>query len=107
MRAGKLRHRIEVQEDRGVANEFNELEAGWKTIGRRWAQVTQLAGDDRLVRDQFKQSATHRVKIRFMAELTVRHRLKFGTRVLHILAVDDVEGLRAEMVLTCEERLGD
>lgn len=107
MQAGKLRHRVEVQEDRPTTNDFNEPEAGWRTVARRWAEVTQISGDDKLVRDQWRQTATHRVRIRFMAGLTVRHRLKHDGRYLHVLAIDNLDERDREMIITCEERLGE
>lgn len=107
MTAGTLRHRVEVQTDRGEANEFNETEPDWRTVAFRWAEITPQAGSDELVRDQRRQAVRHKVRIRFLAALSVNHRLKTRDgRHLYITAIIDPDSRGREMVLDCEERVG-
>ena len=106
MRAGKLRHRVEVLQPATAQDSFGEVTPGWKLVGRRWAEVTPITGTDKLVRDQYRQAATHRVRLRFMEGLTVRHLIRHGGRDLHILSLVNVDEQDAEMLLDCEERVG-
>lgn len=107
MRAGNLRHRVQVQEDRGAANEFNEAVPAWRTFALRWAEIVPEAGTDALVSDQRRQAVTHKVRIRYLANLTVQHRLLTRDgRHLYISAVLNVDERSREMMLDCVERVG-
>lgn len=107
MKAGRLRHRVQVQTDRGEANEFNETEPGWRTVAWRWAELMPQSGSDELVTDQRRQAVKYKVRIRYMAGLTVNHRLLLRDgRILYISAVLNSDEGNAEMMLDCEERVG-
>jgi SPP1 family predicted phage head-tail adaptor len=105
--AGQLRHRVEVQEDRGEANEFNETETTLRTVAHRWAEILPQSGTDTLVQDQRRQAVKHKLRIRYMPGLTCRHVLKLRDgRILHVTAVLDEGGRKRWHVLDCEERVG-
>ena len=48
--------------------------------------------------------ATHRVKIRYLADVTPKKRFLFGTRELYIESVQNIDERNRELVLTCVER---
>ena len=51
----------------------------------------------------FNTQVTHRIKMRYVAGLTNKMRLVFGTRTFDILDIDNVEERNVEMILTCKE----
>lgn len=112
MRAGKLRHRVEIQVPDEVADSMLGRKpdptgdgSGWSTIGHAWANVTTLSTRERLIAGANMSSITTKVYMRWDSRVNTTARLKFGTRVLNVIGPPfDAEGRKREMTLTCEER---
>lgn len=108
MRAGRLRHIITLQR-RSVARTGSGDEvvtwADWKT---RRAAVAPLNGREYFAAKQETAEVNHRVRIRYdtvVAAVTVKDRVKFGTRVFDIQFVIDPEERHRELILMCLERV--
>lgn len=105
MRAGELRHRVQIQEqtvDR-TASGAEDPDGTWRTVARRWAEVLPAGGGEAVNAQQVQAVATHTVRMRWWDGLRVEHRIKFGSRVFSINAIDDVGTRRVEMMVRCTE----
>jgi len=80
MRAGLLRHRITIQEPisstgGGVSASRKQSFEDWKTV---WGAIWPLRGTELLTAQQLGSEVSSRIRIRYTAGITPRHRLKFG-----------------------------
>jgi len=105
MRSGLLRHRVTVQEKSGTTrNSRGKLVPTWSAkydripasvetpTGREFEQIRQLVG-----------TATDIVTIRYYADVTREHRIVFGSRVLTIGHINNVDNRDITLILTCTE----
>ena len=103
MRAGTLRHVIDIQEKvpRGTGDRGQPLHE-WATIYESVpAQVEPLAGQEQQFARQLIATATHTVTCRYLPAITSRHRIKWGDAILDIGAVLDVDGMGRELQMAC------
>lgn len=105
MRAGKLRHRVQIQERSNARDEFNQQLDVWTPAATVSANIVGLSGREYLSRSGEAAEATHRVEMRSYAGLTPAHRILFGARILDILYVSDIDNRGIEMHVLCKERM--
>jgi len=103
MRAGRLHHRVEFQEPLHEQDAAGQPISTWRTVGRRWAGVEPLTGQELLRAQQFGSETTIRVRIRYMNRLTPRWRLLHERRTLEIVSIIDREERGRELELLCKE----
>ncbi len=82
--AGRMRHRVEVQKATETENEFGELQRTFATIFTRWAWIEPVKGKESENADQVTAELTHKIRMRNVAGITAKHRIKFGTRIFEI-----------------------
>lgn len=103
MRAGRLRHRVELQEPLQEQDAAGQPISTWRTVGRRWASVEPLTGQELLRAQQFGAETTIRVRMRFMERLTPKWRLRHEGRTLEIVSLIDRGERGRELELLCKE----
>lgn len=113
VQAGRLRHRVSIQARQGTGTQdaygqTTNTTDPWVTVATRWADVRPLEGTEKFVATQSVQVSPEvffRVTMRYYAGLTPQHRLLFGSRVLEIEAVLNVDERNHRMDLACREEL--
>jgi len=105
MRAGLLNKRVTLQTATVTQNSYGEEVRAWVPIqhGYRWASVEPLSGAERFAAQQVNPSVSHKVTIRALPGVTPKMRVLYGTRVLEIDAVLDLEERGEAMQLLCTE----
>ena len=104
MRAGALRHRIEIQRNDGIRDpDSGEIIPGWTTVARVWAEVVDLSGREFWDSQQVQSEISTRVRIRYRDGIEPTMRVIHGDRTLEIQAVLDPDGRRRELHLMCRE----
>ncbi len=109
MRAGTLRHSVEIQR----ASETREADGGitpkWRTIAHRYASIEPLKGREFWSAQQVNSAVTHKIKLRFLAGLlaTDRIRMVHGGRIFNIAPPLDVMERRREMVIMASEAVSE
>lgn len=103
MQAGRLRHRVTIQQPVETRNAFGEAIKTWSTVATIYASVEPLSGREMFDAEQVQSEISHRVRLRYRSGLTTRMRLLYGSRVLHIQAVIDVKERHQELQLMCRE----
>ena len=87
MRAGELRHKIEIQTATESIDAYNAPTQTWATTYTVWAAIYPLRGQERLIAAQQEASVDFRIRIRYRSDITPANRVKFGDRFFDIDAV--------------------
>ncbi len=103
MRIGNLRHRITIQQIARIDDGAGGYTETWASAGTVYADVYPLKGQERYDAQQIQANLSHRVTIRYRADVNPSMRLSYGTRTLVIEAVIDPEERHRELILMCSE----
>ncbi len=105
MQAGKLRHRVVIEQNQATQDTFGAETDAWVSWATVYARVESLSG-----REYFDQQAaqtlaevTHRVVIRYRDGITPTLRVVWKGQVFDIEAVIEVESRGRELHLMCRE----
>lgn len=107
MRAGRLRHRVTIQEPTRTRNERGAEVLSWSDVATVWAEVRTPYGRERTVNEQTVAVLTHVVTMRFRRDLTPGYRLRWENRVFALLATPDPDNRKVMIVCQCQEIVGD
>lgn len=108
IKIGEMRQRITFQSPRKVADGHGGWNvSGWDDFATVWAQIEPISGREYFHAAQIKAEITHRVKIRYWADLNEEMRIKFGDRYLKIEAIRDLKELHKFMEILCREEKKD
>ena len=103
MRAGKLRHRVQVQSDTVTIDAAGGHSHAFSTVATRWASIEPQGGREFIEAGRVDADVTHIVKMRHYSGLTPQHRLMYGSRVLNIANVVNMDERNRETVVMCRE----
>jgi SPP1 family predicted phage head-tail adaptor len=104
MPAGPYRHRVIIQSFTAVSDGMGGWEETWADLATVWARVEALKGEEYFAAAQMQNSVSHRVTMRYRADLTPSHRLIFEGRTLNIEAVLPDER-KSRLVIMCTEQV--
>lgn len=102
MRAGRLCHKITIQEST-VSNVGGESTHSWATYKTAWASIHPARGDESWRSDQRFAEVTHEVRMRYQSGITPKMRILWGSRVFDIKYAINVEERDRELRLMCIE----
>ena len=106
MRSGELRHKLKILEpvesivDGEVIQNWDEPASLFAEV---WGAVLPLIGREYWSARQVNAEISGKVRIRYLSGVTAKMKIKFGTRMLDIKAVINVEEKNCEMVLLTSE----
>lgn len=104
MRAGELRHRVEIQHPvAGAPNAYGEAAIAWTKLRTAWAAVEPLSGRELVEAQAVSARASARVRMRYHGDITTDMRVLWRDRTLNIEAVLDVDGRARETHLITSE----
>lgn len=108
MEAGRLRHRITIEERSGSTDSMGQVTYTWSTLATVWAQVRMAGAGERFVSgaDTELAQVSHRINIRYRDDVTTLNRVIHDGRTLDIHSAIDPEGRQREMLLLCREVIG-
>lgn len=98
MRAGSLRHRAEIL---SLSPDLARV-----SHGSRWVGIRAKEAADAAAATGLRTRAMVEVRARASADLVPGRYLQSGSRLLHITSVRDPMGNGAELVLSCDELIG-
>jgi SPP1 family predicted phage head-tail adaptor len=108
MRAGALRHKIEIQEQ--VASTGDSMGAAvskWSTtpIATLWAAIWPIRGQEYVAFSQLESKVTHKIIVRYSSSVTITpaNRIKYGSRYFDIKSVINPDERNISLQLMCEE----
>jgi SPP1 family predicted phage head-tail adaptor len=106
MRAGSLRSVVSIETPSVSQSGTGSYEtASWSTFaaGLR-ADIDERPGRESIEAGQVNPQRPVRVTIRYLAGVTTEMRVLFGTRVLQIVGIQDLDQRRRALLLTCLEQ---
>ncbi len=107
IRAGKLRHVMEIEQATESRNAIGEAIQTWSTFATRHVSVEPFQGREFWSAKQVNAERNLRVRMRYLEGLTTKMRLNWRarSRLFDILSIVDVNERNHEMLLLVEERL--
>lgn len=107
MEAGKLRHRLVIQQDSGTTQDASgQTTSNWTELLTVWASVQPVNGLERWRANQMQAETTHLITIRYLEAVTTKMRGLFqGTRTLEFLSVLNVDERNIEIQIQAKERV--
>lgn len=90
LRAGKLRHRIQIVAPTGGQDTFGGVPPGnWQTVKTTWAEIDGVSARDNLAAGQFISISTHRIVVRFDPNISINagQQIWFKRRTFQIQGV--------------------
>lgn len=103
MQAGRLRHRVTIQEPVSATNGYNETITTWSRVAEVWASVEPLSGREFFAAEHQQSEISHRVVMRYRGGITATMRVVHEDRELYIQSVINVRERGREMQLMCRE----
>lgn len=107
MEAGKLGHRITIQQATVAQDAYGEPVKTWGTLATVWAAVEPLIGREYLAVQQIQSAVSVRVRIRYRSGITPLMRVQWvdsgTTRIFDIESVQEVRTERRELILMCKD----
>lgn len=87
MRAGRLRHRITIEQNTPTRDSFGTEVEAWSTLATVWSRHEVLSGGETIVQRQAGASLNHRFTIRRRTDVTPAMRVSWSGRYFDIAAV--------------------
>lgn len=104
MNPGRLRHRVTIESS--AVSTPDGLGGGTRTtstVATVWARVEPLRGDERQIAAALRGQVTHRVTIRYRADVTASMRLVWQGHTLAIREVKQPDAISRWLELYCLE----
>jgi SPP1 family predicted phage head-tail adaptor len=105
MRAGLLRHRVELQSRTLTADGFGQPVETWATYATVSASVSPLRGRERFAAMQVAAETTHRIVMRGRSGIKAEDRVFYDGRVFDIRAIMDMDERGIMLELLCTEEI--
>lgn len=87
MRAGKMRHRVNIQASTESRDAHGGVTQTWATAVTRWASIDTEKVNEREAGGKTDAIASHVLVLRDYPSLTEQHRILYGTRVFNIVEI--------------------
>lgn len=102
----RLRHRLTLQEEVRTADGAGGYVKTWSDIADLWAEIMPMAniyGREVPFAGQLQSEVSHRIVIRYRADMTPAMRLVFENRAFNILQITDPEEKHEHLTLLVKE----
>ena len=110
MRAGRLRHRLTVQEPITSRNETGEELVTWVTRGTVWSAIEPIRGKEALTSNQIIADMDTRITVRwsgFADDINAKWRLRHQGVTYNITSISHKDMGQREIELMCKSGLND
>lgn len=105
MTSGQLDDRITIQ-TLTQTNTEGSLSETYATLATVWARIISVKGAEALQAAQIRASRVIRVQIRYRSDVTVKHRVVWGTETYNITDIDRSYRRSGWLFMTCEVASG-
>ena len=100
---GRLRQRLALEKPTPVPDGFGGSVFSWDAVATLFGEVTPLRADERSVGEGLGDLVTHRIVIRYRADVSPGDRFVLGVRVFRVRGVSDPDEDGRYLVCLCEE----
>lgn len=103
MRAGRLRHRLQIQSATKTRTDTGGFTETWTTDATVWGAVEPFRGREYWNNQQMQGEATHRIVLRHRGSVTPANRILFGARVFNVIEALNPDERRISLELMAKE----
>jgi SPP1 family predicted phage head-tail adaptor len=103
MRAGQLRHRVQLQRQHLADDLAGGDDVSFDTVATLWANVTTAGGREFWEAKKLVPELTHQVELRYRSDVAPGMRFVFRSAVLRIHAAPDPDERRVRLLCMCTE----
>jgi SPP1 family predicted phage head-tail adaptor len=103
MSAGNKAKRIRIEKATMVADSHGTLQPAWSLRCTVWAHERAMSGKEAIAAQQVTAVLSSVWEIWYRTDVSVKDRIRCGSRVLQIESVIDPSDTRKELYLTCSE----
>ncbi len=103
MRAGQLRHVVQLEDRTIAAGALGEPTETWTVRHPLRCEIKQLNGGEPVVNVKQEPRASYTVRTRYCEIARERCRLRWGDVILNIVTIDNVNGRNVELIMQCVE----
>ena len=87
MLAPRLKQRVTIEQQSLTPDGLGGATRSWSTLATVWAEVVPMSGREALFAFRLESPVTHRVTMRYRADVKADMRLNYESRILTIRAV--------------------
>jgi SPP1 family predicted phage head-tail adaptor len=106
MRIAELNERLAIEEPASVWNDSGGREVAWRLRDSVWARIEPMSGAESPVAAAMRSKLTHRIRLRYRADLGPALRFAGSGRVFDIVAVFPGTERRRWSICYCSEVVG-
>lgn len=103
MRAGRIRHRVELKSSTAEKDGYGEETLTWSKYATIWADIQPFRASEIYNAQQVQAEITHKVTIRYNSSVDEKHRVVFGSRILEIVSLINAGERGIYQELLCKE----
>ncbi len=108
MNIGSKRHLITIEEfQQSIEPTFGEEVKTWVEFNKAWASIIPVSVDERYISKEKNATATHKITIRYIPNLSVKMRVVFGSRIFNIVSVLNINERNKMIQLIVEEKIDE
>jgi len=100
---GEMRHRITFQDSVETPDGHKGHTVEWFDKVTVWGSLEPLSGREYFAAHQIQAEVTHRVKVRYRADITTKMRIKYKERILLMESILDLKERRQILEILCRE----
>ena len=97
--AGRLRHRITVQNIADSQDEIGGAVQTWSDAAKVWASIETLRGVELQNMQMLSPRVSHKIRLRYLSGFTERNRILFGDKIYHVEFINNVD--KRNKVIEC------
>ena len=101
---GALRHRLNLEQTSRAGDGGGGVTESWVQVAQVWGEIAPLSGRESVEAARIAGRYRYEITIRYRAGVVPAMRFRLGTRIFHILAVEDVGERGVWLKALCEER---
>lgn len=101
---GELNRRLTLEAPVETPDGAGGVTRSYASVATLWAAVIPVSAREESTAAQRGVTVTHRIAVRFSADITPRHRFRDGTRLFRIVTLRDRDGRKRFLQIEAEER---
>lgn len=99
----KFKHKLTLQEITRTSDGQGGYTETWADVVDLWASIAPVKAYERFQAMQLETPITHKLMMRYNANVNTKKRFLFGARVFHIVEVINHEEENLFLTVTCKE----
>lgn len=102
--AGLFNRRLTLEAPMEIPDGAGGVARSHESVATLWASVVPVSAREEVEAAQRGVTLTHRIVLRYSADITSRHRFRDGARIFRIVALHDRDGRKRFLDVQAEER---